>query len=73
MAATVPSSVSKMVTHALLKTLSVAEGAPSIVALGTEGFPESQMAAFLQDATLAGPPLLTPLVVPPDTALQVIA
>ncbi|CAN0148816.1 unnamed protein product [Pylaiella littoralis] len=43
--------------------------------LGSEGFPESQVAAFLLDATRAEPPPLPtpPIAVPADVAVKIIA
>ncbi|CAN0205206.1 unnamed protein product [Scytosiphon promiscuus] len=49
-----------------------ARGRPT---LGTDGFPESQLAAFLMDATRLEPPPppMTPLSVPSDVAVKIVS
>lgn len=71
-ASTVPSKLSQTAAYAVLKALATATE-PRDIALGGEGFPESQLAAFLLDATLLEPPPppTSPIAVPAELTVKV--
>ncbi|CAN0222132.1 unnamed protein product, partial [Laminaria digitata] len=70
----VPSKLSKMAANVLIQALDSVKDPLRGGVLGSEGFPESQMAAFFLDATRAEPPPPpTPAItVPADVAVKII-
>lgn len=75
-ATTVPSKLSVMAAHTLLQALSSESSKNDVrpeVTLGSEGFPESQVAAFLLDATRVEtpPPPSVPIIVSPEITAKV--
>ena len=71
---TVPSKLSKMAANVVLQALDATSKEPCRgVVLGSEGFPESQLAAFFLDATRTDPPPppAPAIVVPAGIAVKV--
>eukprot|EP00904_Undaria_pinnatifida_P000075 jgi/Undpi1/10068/HiC_scaffold_28.g12522.m1 len=72
---TVPSKLSKMAANVVLQALDATSKEPCRgVVLGSEGFPESQLAAFFLDATRTDPPPppAPAIVVPAGIAVKII-